>query len=412
MYAQGHSGGYRVVSAEVSRGDWLSESKCGRRKSTLIYIEIAMELQSRFFEPFAMGQLALKNRFVMAPMTRSFSPGNVPNEKVVAYYQRRAANQVGLILSEGTCVGHAGSSGYDNVPYFYGDESLAGWKQVIDAVHAEGGKMMPQLWHVGAIRDPEKDKTSDAPAYSPSGLIRPGKQRGAAMSGQDIDDVIDAFAQGAADAKRLGFDGVEIHGAHGYLLDQFFWEGTNQRDDQYGGDLVKRTRFVAELVEAVRSRVGVDFPICLRWSQWKQQDYTAKLANSPAELETFLTALCDAGVDIFHCSTRRFWEPEFADSELNLAGWTKKLTGKTTITVGSVGLNGQFIDEEKRDMVDHSGADATRLEELERRIEAGEFDLVAVGRALLQDPEWVLKVRDGRLDEMQNYTKASLMTLV
>ena len=81
-----------------------------------------------------MGQLALKNRFVMAPMTRSFSPGNVPNEKVVAYYQRRAANQVGLILSEGTCVGHAGSSGYDNVPYFYGDESLAGWKQVIDAV--------------------------------------------------------------------------------------------------------------------------------------------------------------------------------------------------------------------------------------------------------------------------------------
>ena len=122
--------------------------------------------------------------------------------------------------------------------------------------------------------------------------------------------------------------------------------------------------------------------------------------------------LCDAGVDIFHCSTRRFWEPEFEDSTLNLAGWTKRLTGKTTITVGSVGLNGQFIDEEKRDMVDQSGADATRLEELQARLEAGEFDLVAVGRALLQDPEWVLKVQTGRLDELQSYSKASLMTLV
>ena len=250
-----------------------------------------MERQSSFFEPLSIGQLTLRNRFVMAPMTRSFSPGNVPNDKVVAYYQRRAVNQVGLILSEGTCVGHPGSSGYDNVPYFYGEESLAGWQKVIDAVHAAGGKMMPQLWHVGAIRDPEKDKTSDAPAFSPSGLIRPGKQRGIAMSQQDIDDVIEAFSQGAADAKRLGFDGVEIHGAHGYLLDQFFWEGTNKREDQYGGDLVKRTRFVAELIAAVRDRVGPEFPICLRWSQWKQQDYNAKLARTPAELEVILEAL-------------------------------------------------------------------------------------------------------------------------
>jgi 2,4-dienoyl-CoA reductase-like NADH-dependent reductase (Old Yellow Enzyme family) len=371
-----------------------------------------MEHISPFFEPFTVGPLTLRNRFVMAPMTRSFSPGNVPSEKVVAYYERRALNQVGLIISEGTCVGHPGSSGYDNVPYFYGDESLAGWQQVIDAVHAAGGKMMPQLWHVGAIRNPDKDKTSDAPAFSPSGLIKPGKQRGAAMTKQDIDDVIDAFASGAADAKQLGFDGVEIHGAHGYLLDQFFWEGTNRRDDKYGGDLVKRTRFVAELIAAVRDRVGVDFPICLRWSQWKQQDYNAKLANTPSELEDFLKPLCDAGVDIFHCSTRRFWEPEFDDSTLNLAGWTKKLTGKATITVGSVGLNGQFIDEEKRDMVDQSDADSTKLEELQRGLAAGEFDLVAVGRALLQDPEWVLKVQAGRLDELQSYTKASLMSLV
>ena len=371
-----------------------------------------MEHLANLFEPLTVGKLSLRNRFVMAPMTRSFSPGNIPNPKVVAYYERRAKNQVGLIISEGTCVGHSGSSGYDNVPYFYGEESLAGWKQVIDAVHAAGGKMMPQLWHVGAIRNPDKDQTSDAPAFSPSGLIMPGKQRGTAMTQQDIDDVIEAFASGAADAQRLGFDGVEIHGAHGYLLDQFFWAGTNQRDDQYGGDLVTRTRFVVDLIAAVRDRVGAEFPICLRWSQWKQQDYNAKLAETPAELEMFLTPLCDAGVDIFHCSTRRFWEPEFDGSELNLAGWTKKLTGKTTITVGSVGLNGQFIDEEKHDMVDQSGADSTKLAQLDHGIGAGEFDLVAVGRALLQDPEWVLKVQAGRLDELQSYTKASLMTLV
>lgn len=371
-----------------------------------------MSSESPFFQPFSLGSLELRNRFVMAPMTRQYSPGNVPNEKVIAYYERRAVNQVGLVISEGTCVGHAGASGYDNVPYFFGEEALAGWKKVIDAVHAAGGKMFPQLWHVGSIRDPDKDKTSDAPAYSPSGLVLPGKERGVAMSQQDIDDVIEAFAQAAEDAQRLGFDGVEIHGAHGYLLDQFFWEGTNQRDDQYGGDLVQRTRFVAELVQAVRHRVGAEFPICLRWSQWKQQDYEARLAATPEELEAFLTPLCEAGVDLFHCSTRRFWEPEFEGSSLNLAGWVKKITGRPSITVGSVGLNAQFIDEEQRDMIDQSGTDTEKLSDLEERLANEEFDLVAVGRALLQDPEWVLKIRDDRLDELQDYTKASLMTLV
>ena len=257
-----------------------------------------------------------------------------------------------------------------------------------------------------------KTSRQTPPAYSPSGLIRPGKERGVAMSKQDITDVIGAFARAADDAKRLGFDGVEIHGAHGYLLDQFFWEGTNQRDDEYGGGLIERTQFVVEIVEAIRSRVGSDFPICLRWSQWKQQDYEAKLASTPEELDGFLAPLCDAGVDIFHCSTRRFWEPEFEGSSLNLAGWVKKLTGKATITVGSVGLNGQFIDEAKRDMVDRAGTDTAKLKELQSRMDAEEFDMVAVGRALLQDPEWVLKLRDDRLNEMRDYTKASLMTLV
>src|ERR1019366_3011802 len=135
-----------------------------------------------------------------------------------------------------------------------------------------------------------------------------------------INDVTRAFGEAAASAQRLGFDGVEIHGAHGYLLDQFFWHVTNRRTDGYGGDLPARTRFAVEVIREIRSRVTADFPVCLRYSQWKLQDYNAKLANSPNELERFLAPLTDAGVDLFHCSQRRIWEPEFEGSSLNLAG--------------------------------------------------------------------------------------------
>ncbi|MDJ0756839.1 MAG: NADH:flavin oxidoreductase [Ardenticatenaceae bacterium] len=366
---------------------------------------------SSLFQPFSLGNLQLKNRIVMAPMTRSFSPGNVPNEGNVAYYARRAANDVGLIVTEGTCVGHPAASGYPNVPYFYGEESLAGWEKVAAAVHAAGGKIMPQLWHVGAVRKEGQEPDPAVPAYSPSGVIKPDRPRGKAMTQRDIDDVIEAFAQGAADAQRIEFDGVELHGAHGYLIDQFFWEGTNLRTDRYGGDAVSRTTFGAELVAAVRARVGPDFPIVLRYSQWKLQDYEVKLAADPAALERFLIPLVEAGVDVFHCSTRRFWEPEFEGSTLNLAGWTKRLTGKPTITVGSVGLNTGFVDEARRGMVETAGFAPDTLINLLERLENGEFDLVAVGRALLQDPEWVLKVRDSRLDELADYSREALKEL-
>jgi len=279
-------------------------------------------------------------------------------------------------------------------------------------VHAKGGKIAPQLWHVGAIRKEGVEPDASVPGYSPSGLVKPGKENGVAMSQDDINEVIEAFAQAAADAKAIGFDAVEVHGAHGYLIDQFFWDGTNQREDQYGGDLVARTRFACEIVSAIRDRVGDDYPIIFRFSQWKQQDYQARLADTPEQLDAFLKPLVQAGVDIFHCSTRRFWEPEFEGSSLNLAGWTKKLTGKPAITVGSVGLNASFIDEDKRDMVDASGVQTASFEELNQRMQDNEFELVAVGRALLQDPEWVLKIKDGRYDELDDYSKQSLMQLV
>ena len=360
------------------------------------------------FKPFDLKKLHLENRVVMAPMTRTFSPGNVPNDLNIEYYRKRAAGNVGLIITEGTCVGHKAASGYPNVPFFYGEEALAGWKKVAAAVHEEGGKIMPQLWHVGAVRRPGIEPDPDVPGYGPSGLVAKGKKKCHEMTEQDIADVIDAFAQAAEDAKTIGMDGVEIHGAHGYLIDQFFWGDLNERTDSWGGNAVERTRFATEIVKAIRARVGSDFPIVLRWSQWKMQDYNAKLAGNPLELEQFLEPLVNAGVDIFHCSTRRFWDPEFSGSDLNLAGWTKKLTGKPTITVGSVGLDSAFTEEGTAGFAE---AKPASLEHLMARMAKNEFDLVAVGRALIANPDWVKKVEAEQHDAILPYTKDMLAQL-
>jgi 2,4-dienoyl-CoA reductase-like NADH-dependent reductase (Old Yellow Enzyme family) len=316
------------------------------------------------FKPFRAGELTLKNRIVMAPMTRAFSPGGVPGPDVAAYYRRRAEGGVGLIVTEGTWVPHPAAGDNPRVPRFHGDDALAGWRHVVSEVHAAGGRIMPQLWHVGLFSQPGQPLAPGA--VGPSGLRQSGDKVAEPMTQADIDAVIAAFTEGAASAQRLGFDGVEIHGAHGYLIDQFFWESTNQRSDRYGGDLVARTRFAVEIVQEMRRRVGPGFPIVLRFSQWKQQDYGAKLAESPEALERFLNPLVEAGVDIFHCSTRRFWEPEFEGSDLNLAGWTKRLTGKPTITVGSVSLDQDLVSSFKG-----VGAATASLDQLLDRLARG-----------------------------------------
>ena len=361
------------------------------------------------FKPFQLGSLNIPTRIVMAPMTRTFSPGGVPTAKVVEYYRKRAAAGVGLIITEGTTVNHCAANGYPNVPRFYGEDALRGWKNVVDAVHSAGGKIMPQLWHVGNVRRLGTEPDASVPGYGPMERLKDGKEIVHGMTQADIDNVVAAFAQAAKDAQAIGMDGVEIHGAHGYLIDQFFWEGSNQRSDSYGGNMANRGRFAIEIIEAVRTAVGPDFPIVFRYSQWKQQDYSARLAQTPEELKEFLQPLVDAGVDIFHCSTRRFWEPEFADSELNLAGWTRKLMDKPTITVGSVGLDGSEFTSfmSNTDEI----AQPASLEGLLARFAADEFDLVAVGRALLVDPEWAAKVRDDRQDEILPFSRAALGSL-
>lgn len=360
--------------------------------------------------PFEHKSLRLRNRIAMAPMTRNFSPGNVPGEDVAEYYRQRAAGGVGLLITEGTTVNHPAANGYKNVPAFHGDEALAGWRRVIEAVHAEGGAIIPQLWHVGAVRREGTEPDPSVPGYSPSGVYKAGRPNGHAMSVQDIRNVVRAFADAARDAEALGFDGIEIHGAHGYLIDQFFWEGSNQRTDAYGGSLEKRLRFAVEIVEAIREVTKPDFAVVLRFSQWKMQDYDTKLAQTPQELERFLLPLVKAGVDVFHASTRRFWVPEFEGSDLNLAGWTRKITGQPTISVGSVGLMEDFISGTFAAAPDAVVTQAG-IDELLERMRKNEFDLIAVGRALLQDPEWLLKLREGRSEEIAPFTKKALETL-
>ena len=361
------------------------------------------------FSPVTIGNLKLANRVVMAPMTRGFSPNGVPGENVAEYYKRRAENQVGLIITEGTLINHPAAAEGLNRPNFYGTAALNGWSQVVKAVHKVGGKIGPQLWHVGTARKTNGDNPNpEAPPIGPSGIdLMTGEKVTTPMTIAEIEQIIEAFATASADAKKLGFDGIEIHGAHGYLIDQFFWEKTNHRQDKYGGNMRARSQFAVEIVKACRKAVGPNFPIIFRYSQWKTGSYQTKLANTPEELSIFLAPLVEAGVDIFHCSTRRYWEPEFDGSTLNLAGWTKKITGKPTITVGSVGLDTNFIEF----FAEGKGAKATSILPLIERLEKGEFDLVAVGRALLADPAWATKIRENRISDLIPFEPGAEKTL-
>jgi 2,4-dienoyl-CoA reductase-like NADH-dependent reductase (Old Yellow Enzyme family) len=360
------------------------------------------------FKPFSLKSLNIKNRIVMAPMTRSFSPDGVPTPEVAAYYRKRAEGEVGLILSEGTVIERVSSSNDKDIPHFYGEQALSGWANVIENVHQAGSQMGPQIWHMGVMENHHSGWVPSSPFEGPSGFNKPGLLNGKAMTESDIADTIAAFGRAAADAKRLGFDCVELHGAHGYLIDQFFWTGTNDRKDIYGGaTLPERSRFALEVIKEVRRQVGEDFAIIIRLSQWKPADYNFKMAQTPQEMEVWLNPMADAGVDIFHCSQRRFWENEFDGSDLNFAGWAKKLTGRASITVGSVGLTGEFLAAFAGE-----SSDPSSLDELMRRMDRGDFDLVAVGRPLLADPEWVRKIHQNRTSDLKGFTKEALAELV
>ncbi|MGH7101411.1 MAG: NADH:flavin oxidoreductase [Acetobacteraceae bacterium] len=362
------------------------------------------------FQSYRLNGLNLRNRVVMAPMTRSMSPGGVPTAAVASYYRRRAQNGVDLIITEGTGVDRAAALNEPDMPRFHGEAALAGWKRVVDEVHAAGGHIAPQLVHVGhKLSKSAPGWVPPAPYESPSGLSVTGERVGHPMSDADVGDTIEAFARAASDAERLGFDAIELMGAHGYLINQFFYDHLNLRNDKYGGaTLVERSRFVVEVLKAIRSVVPAGFPVILRLSHWKPKDFNARLAETPKMLEQWLDVLVEAGADAFHLSQQKFWQPAFpeVDGELNLAGWVKKLTGVTAITVGAVGLSGDVYES-----LAGKSATSTPLDALLARLERGEFDLVAVGRALLQDPAWLEKIRQGCVDRIADFTPNAFASL-
>jgi 2,4-dienoyl-CoA reductase-like NADH-dependent reductase (Old Yellow Enzyme family) len=363
----------------------------------------------KLYQPFPFGRITLRNRIVMAPMTRNSSPKGVPDESVSAYYARRASGGAGLIVTEGTYIDHPAANGYANVPAFHG-AGLEGWARVVRAVHAEGAAIVPQVWHVGAVRRRGMEPDPAVPGIGTVDVFEEGERVVHAMTASDIESVVQSYARAARSARELGFDGVEIHGAHGYLLDQFLWDRSNPRDDGYGGSIVNRVRLAAEVVAAMRAAVTDEFPIIFRFSQWKMTDYKARIANDADELAQMLQPLARAGADMFHASTRRFWEPAFEGSDENLAACARRVTGKPLIAVGSVGLAQQHETRKlrTRDNVGSEVADLTRLREC---LERDDFDLVAVGRGMLADPQWANKVRVGGVSALNALTPEMLQQL-
>ena len=218
---------------------------------------------SDLFSPLKLGSLELPNRIFMAPMTRNRAPENIPTAMTAEYYRQRAAG--GLLITEGSQISEQ-AVGYPATPGIHSEEQVEGWKQVTDAVHSEGGHIFLQLWHCGRVSHPDfhGGEPAVAPssirpvgdAFTPAGLKPFETPRELSLS--EIAAVIDDYRRGAANAIAAGFDGVEIHGANGYLLDQFLRDGSNQRSDAYGGSLENRTRLMLEVTEAVCHEVGAD----------------------------------------------------------------------------------------------------------------------------------------------------------
>lgn len=219
------------------------------------------------FEPAQAGDIALANRIVMAPLTRNRSPGAIPNNLNATYYEQRAT--AGLIVTEGTPISQQGQ-GYADVPGLYKREAIAGWKQVTDGVHSAGGKIVAQIWHVGRISHtslqphggqpvapsaiPAKSKTYIINDDGTGAFAETSEPR--ALTIDDIGLILEDYRSGARAALEAGFDGVEIHAANGYLIEQFLKSSTNQRTDEYGGSIENRARFLLEVVDAVAEEIG------------------------------------------------------------------------------------------------------------------------------------------------------------
>ena len=328
------------------------------------------ESTSAWFETCKIAGLSLKNRWVMGPMTRSWSPGGVPVESMIDYYARRARGGIGLIISEGVLVDAPYANAYGDVPEMTA-RTVEPWRRIVKAVRAEGTRMFAQLWHCGPEANPGIGAVEEK--RSEEHVTR-------AVTAAERNQLLTAFVNSAVAARAAGFDGVELHAAHGYLLDSFLRSG--------------EVGYVAEIIREIRRQIGPTCKICVRFSPWRVNDLAATYTATPRDLERVVLPLVEAGTDILHASVRRFWVSPFGDDDdLGLAGWTRNISGVPTITVGNVGLV----------TAEFAGTGPASLGELRRRYEAGYFDLVAVARPLITDADWVNKIRDGRIDAIAEF---------
>ncbi|WP_366295966.1 alkene reductase [Paenibacillus sp. AN1007] len=327
------------------------------------------------FKPVALGQWNLRNRIVMAPLTRGFArdeDGTV-TEEISAYYEQRAKDGVGLIITEGITPMLSGKGTF-GVPGLYTEAQTASWKKVTEAVHRHGGTIIAQLWHVGRLS--HSDLIGRRP-QAPSSIQAQGKvhklhksyEMPETMTTEEIKDVVYHFQLAARSAVLAGFDGIELHAAHGYLMDQFINEWTNIRNDEYGGNLQGRLRFLKEVIIAVKKEISTD-RIIIRFSEKKDDDPSYAWTSKAETIRAYLELFRETGITILHPSTESYAE------------------------VWSDGLN---FHQAVRSQWEHTiiGVGNLDLERAEEAINDGVIDLAAFGRPFIANPDLVQRWRSG-----------------
>lgn len=339
------------------------------------------------FDEVDLGPLQLRNRMAVAPMTRvSATADGRATDRMRDYYGDFARGGFGLIITEGIYTDRTSSQGYLHQPGLTNKKQVEAWASVVDEVHAAEGKIVAQLMHAGALSqgNPHASGTAGPSAVRPKGLqMSFYRGKGSypvprAMELSDIDEVRDGFANAARNAQAAGFDGVEVHGANGYLLDQFLSEGINTRTDAYGGSVAGRARLLLETVKCVRAAVGPGFPVGVRVSQAKVNDYEHRWSGGIADARIIFGALGRSGVGYIHTTQFEAWRPAFADNGASLASLARTLGGLPVIANGALHEDGQAA----------------------RMLDCGEADMIAIGRGALANPDWPNRIRHARRARM------------
>jgi 2,4-dienoyl-CoA reductase-like NADH-dependent reductase (Old Yellow Enzyme family) len=320
----------------------------------------------QMLSPYDRNGIALRNRIAVAPMTRiSGTAHGHPTQTMFDYYLRFAKGGFGLVTTEGIYTDQAFSQGYRFQPGLADDAQAQAWSPFLRELQAHGALMFAQLMHAGAL---SQDNVYRTHTVGPSAIRPKGEQmrfyfgegrypEPQQITDEQIDEAVQGFVAAAKRAVRIaGFNGVEIHGANGYLLDQFLTAGTNQRTDRWGGDTAARVQLLANVVKAVKLGVDGAVPVGIRISQGKVNDFTAKWQGKEADAEVIFGTLADAGADFIHVTEHEAWQPAFEGSRDSLVALARRYAPNQTIIA-----NGGLHTAERMDRVLTAGADIITL---------------------------------------------------